>query len=163
MRSILSHYGARRTSNTRGGVGLSVFGLQESAIWGWSSPATGLCIATGLTLLVVFYLVERGTTSPLIKVDVFRIRAFRVENLVLAVAMMVYLPVFFFASEYAQVSLGKSASEAGLFILFFFMGFVVAAQIGGGILDRRGAKPAVVLGCALAAAGFELWAGKSRS
>ena len=36
----------------------------------------------------------------------------------------------------------------------------MAAQIGGGILDRRGAKPAVVLGCALAAAGFELWAGK---
>ena len=90
-----------------------MFGLQASAIWGWSSPATGLCIGAGLTLLVAFYLVERGTTDPLIKVDVFRIRAFRVENLVLALAMMVYLPVFFFASEYAQVSLGKSASELG--------------------------------------------------
>ncbi len=106
------------------------------------------------------YFVERATASPVIKVSIFRIRPFLVENLVLAVAMMVYLPVFFFASEYAQVALGKSASEAGLFILFFFLGFVVAAQIGGRILDSRGAKLAVVAGCALAAVGFELWARK---
>lgn len=37
---------------------------------------------------------------------------------------------------------------------------MVAAQLGGRILDRRGAKPAVVLGCALSAVGFWLWAGK---
>lgn len=74
--------------------------------------------------------------------------------------MLVFLPVFFFASEYAQIALGKSASEAGLFILYFFLGFVVAAQIGGRMLDRAGAKRAVVLGCAVSAVGFYLWAGK---
>ena len=31
----------------------------------------------------------------------------------------------------------------------FFGGFAIAAQWGGRILDARGAKPAVVLGCAL--------------
>ena len=142
-----------------GGVALSVFGFQESAIWGWSNPGTGLCIAAGVILLIVFYFVERRTPSPLIQVNIFRIRPFLVENVVLAIAMTVFLPVFFFASEYAQIALGKSASEAGLFILFFFLGFVVAAQIGGRILDRAGAKLAVVLGCALAAVGFWLWAG----
>jgi len=74
--------------------------------------------------------------------------------------MLVFIPVFFFASEYAQIALGKSASEAGLFILYFFLGFVVAAQVGGAMLDRGGAKRPVVLGCALAAVGFWLWAGK---
>src|ERR1019366_645292 len=149
----------RGTVLIAGGVALSVFGLQQSAVWGWSNPGTGLCIAGGVIVLVVFYFVERRTSSPLIQVDIFRIRPFLVENVVLAVAMMVFLPVFFFASEYAQLALGKSASEAGLLILFFFLGFVVAAQIGGGMLDRRGAKPAVVLGCALSAVGFWLWAG----
>jgi predicted MFS family arabinose efflux permease len=143
-----------------GGVALSVFGFQESAIWGWSNPGTGLCIAAGAILLVVFYFVERRTESPLIQVSIFRIRPFLVENVVLAIAMTVFLPVFFFASVYAQLALGKSASAAGLFILDFFIGFVIAAQIGGRILDRRGAKPAVVLGCAIAAVGFWLWAGK---
>lgn len=74
-----------------------MFGFQESAIWGWSDPATGLCIAAGLIVLVVFAVVERRTTTPLIALDIFRIRAFLVENLVLAVAMTVFLPVFFFA------------------------------------------------------------------
>jgi MFS family permease len=74
--------------------------------------------------------------------------------------MLAFIPVFFFASEYAQISLGKTASEAGLFLLYFFVGFVIAAQIGGRMLDRGGAKRPVVLGCALAAVGFFLWAGK---
>jgi MFS family permease len=55
--------------------------------------------------------------------------------------------------------LGKNASGAGLFLLYFFLGFVVAAQVGGRMLDRVGAKRPVVLGCVLAAVGFALWAG----
>jgi hypothetical protein len=142
------------------GVALSVFGFQQSATWGWSNPATGACIAVGAALLVVFYLVELRTASPLIEVNIFRVRAFRVENLVLGIAMLVFIPVFFFASEYAQIALGKTPSEAGLYILYFFLGFVVAAQVGGRMLDRGGAKRPVVLGCAVCAVGFWLWAGK---
>jgi EmrB/QacA subfamily drug resistance transporter len=143
-----------------GGVGLSVFGFQQSSIWGWGNPGIWLCIAGGLVLLVVFYTVGRRTVSPLIEVQIFRIRAFLVENIVLGISMLVFVPAFFFASEYAQISLGKSASGASLVLLYFFLGFVVAAQIGGRMLDRRGAKRPVVLGCALAAVGFYVWAGE---
>jgi MFS family permease len=142
------------------GVALSVFGFQQSATWGWSDPATGLCIAAGIALLAVFYRVELATDPPLIRLGIFRIRAFLVENIVLAISMIVFIPVFFFASEYAQIALGKSPSEAGLYILYFFIGFVIAAQIGGRMLDREGAKRPVVLGCVIAAAGFWLWAEK---
>src|SRR5271167_4206379 len=142
------------------GVALSVFGFQQSSIWGWSSPGTWACIIVGAVLLVVFYFVELQTESPLIEVHIFRIRPFLVENLVLATAMLVFIPVFFFASEYAQIALGKTPSNAGLYILYFFIGFVIAAQIGGRMLDRRGAKRPVVLGCVVCAVGFWLWAGK---
>jgi EmrB/QacA subfamily drug resistance transporter len=142
------------------GVALSVFGFQQSNIWGWHNPGTWLCIVGGLALLIVFYLVELRTDSPLIQVSIFRIRPFLVENVVLGISTTVFIPVFFFASEYAQISLGKTASDAGVFLLFFFIGFVIAAQIGGRMLDRRGAKQPVVLGCVLAAVGFYLWAGK---
>jgi EmrB/QacA subfamily drug resistance transporter len=142
------------------GVALSVFGFQQSAIWGWGNPATGACVAVGAVLLVVFYRVEMHTSSPLMRVSIFRVRPFLVENMVLAISMLVFIPVFFFASEYAQIALGKTPSDAGLYILFFFIGFVIAAQIGGRMLDRRGAKRPVVLGCALSAVGFYLWAGK---
>lgn len=142
------------------GVTLSVFGFQQSQIWGWDNPGIGLCIAAGVVLLVVFHAVEKRTASPLIQVRIFRDRAFLVENLVLGISMLVFVPVFFFVSEYAQIALGKSAQEAGLYLLYFFLGFVIASQIGGRMLDRRGAKRPVVLGCALAAVGFYLLAGK---
>jgi MFS family permease len=100
------------------------------------------------------------TDSPLVAVRIFRIRAFFVENVVLMIAMMAFIPVFFFASEYAQISLRKTASEAGLFMLYFFIGFAVASQLGGRILDREGAKRAVVLGCVIASVGFGVWASK---
>jgi len=142
------------------GVALSVFGFQQSAVWGWGDPATGACVAVGAVLLVVFYRTEMHTSSPLIQVSIFRVRPFLVENVVLAIAMLVFIPVFFFASEYAQIALAKSPSQSGVLLLYFFIGFVIAAQVGGRMLDRRGAKPPVVLGCALGAVGFYLWAGK---
>ena len=114
----------------------------------------------GILLLIAFVLIELRTTAPLMQVRIFKIRAFAVENMVLAITMLVFVPVFFFASEYAQIALGKSAQQAGLYLLYFFLGFVVASQVGGRLLDRRGAKRPVVVGCALSAVGFYLWAGQ---
>ena len=80
--------------------------------------------------------------------------------MVLGISMLVFIPFFFFASEYAQIGLGKSASGAGLYLLYFFLGFVIASQIGGRMLDRGGAKRPVVWGCAACAVGFYLLAGE---
>ena len=143
-----------------GGVGLSVFGFQQSALWGWGNPAIWVSIAAGVVLLVVFAAVERRTESPLINVRIFENRTFDVQNIVLGVASMAFIPVFFFASTYGQIALGQKATTSSLAILYFFIGFVVFAQIGGRMLDRAGAKRPVVLGCVIATIGFALWAGK---
>ena len=73
--------------------------------------------------------------------------------------MLVFVPVFFFASEYAQIALGK-IGPAGRPLSSVLLPRLRcnASQIGGRILDRRGAKRPVVIGCALAAVGFGLWA-----
>ena len=144
-----------------GGVGLSVFGFQQSALWGWGDPAIWATIAIGVALLIVFYAVEARTDSPLINVRIFRNQAFLVENIILGIAMMAFIPVFFFAALYGQIALAEKATTSSLLILYFFLGFVVCAQIGGRMLDRAGAKRPVVLGCALAAVGFGLWASKA--
>jgi EmrB/QacA subfamily drug resistance transporter len=143
-----------------GGVVLSVLGFQQAPIWGWGNPAVWVCIAAGLALLYVFARVERRTESPLIQMDIFRNRAFLTENLVLGVAMITFVPLFVFSSEYAQISIGDSSSQAGVFLLYYFIGFAVATQIGGRLLDRVGAKRPVTAGCAIATVGFFLWAGR---
>jgi MFS family permease len=94
-------------------------------------------------------------------VYIFTNRAFAVENVILFIAMMAFIPVFFYVSIYGQIALAEKATTASLLILYFFLGFVVCAQIGGRLLDRVGAKRPVVLGCVLAAVGFALWAGKA--
>jgi EmrB/QacA subfamily drug resistance transporter len=142
------------------GMALSVFGLQRSSRWGWDSPATWACILGGLAILVVFVLVELRVPVPLIKVRIFRDRAFSVDNAVLFIGLMAFVPVFFFASVYSQLSLGLDASGAGLYLLIYFAGFATAAQLGGRMLDARGAKLPVLLGCALATAGYLLWGWK---
>jgi EmrB/QacA subfamily drug resistance transporter len=143
------------------GVGLSVFGFQQSALWGWGNPAIEASIAVGVVLLIVFFAVERRTESPLMNVRIFANQTFLVENIILGIAMMAFIPVFFFAALYGQIALAEKATTSSLLILYFFLGFVVCAQIGGRMLDRIGAKRPVVLGCVLAAVGFGLWASRA--
>jgi EmrB/QacA subfamily drug resistance transporter len=150
----------RGTVLITGAMGLVVFGFQQSAMWGWGSVKTWLCVVAGLALMVAFLAWERRTPEPLLRLEIFRDRAFSVETMVLGLISIVFVPFFFFASVYAQASLGKSSSEAGIYILWFFVGFVILAQVGGRILDRRGAKLAVVAGNALGAVGFYLLAGR---
>jgi EmrB/QacA subfamily drug resistance transporter len=150
----------RGTVLITGAMGLLVLGLQQSSQWGWGSIATWACVIAGLLLMIVFVRLELRIPEPLLRLQIFSDRAFAVENLVLGLMSIVFVPFFFFASLYSQISLGKTSSQAGEYLLYFFIGFVIAAQIGGRILDRRGAKPAVVAGSAIGAVGFFLLAGK---
>ncbi len=150
----------RGTVLITGGMGLTVLGLQQSSVWGWGSLKTWVCIVAGLVSLVAFVAWELRTPEPLLRLTIFRDRGFAVETAVLGLMSIVFVPFFFFGSVYAQVSLGKTSSNAGVYIIYFFLGFVVMAQVGGRILDKRGARPAVVIGSALGAVGFYLLAGK---
>jgi EmrB/QacA subfamily drug resistance transporter len=150
----------RGTVLITGAMGLVVLGLQQSATWGWGSIATWLTIIVGLGLGVGFLRWERRAPEPLLRLAIFADRGFAVDTAALALMSVVFVPFFFFASVYAQVALGESASNAGEYLLYWFIGFVVAAQIGGRMLDRGGARRPVVLGSALAAIGFYLLAGQ---
>jgi EmrB/QacA subfamily drug resistance transporter len=150
----------RGTVLIAGGMGLAVLGLQQSSVWGWGSVGTWGCIVIGLALLAAFVVYELRVPDPLIRLRIFTNRAFAVENAVLFLMMIVFLPLFFFASMYAQIGLGNSASEAGLYLLTIFGGFAAASQVGGRILDSRGARPTVVAGCIVTAVGLYLWAGQ---
>jgi EmrB/QacA subfamily drug resistance transporter len=145
------------TALITGGMGLAVLGLQQSSIWGRGDAKTWVCIALGLLILGAFVRYELRTENPLLRLAIFKDKAFAVDNIILFLLMIPFVPLFFFASMYAQISLGESASETGLYLLIFFAGFATASQWGGRMLDRVGARPAIVLGCAVAAVGFYLW------
>jgi hypothetical protein len=114
------------------GMGLAVLGMQQASVRGWSSVATWVCLVAGLVLLAGFARLQLRIRDPLVPLRLFADRAFATDNAVLFLISVYFVPLFFFAS--------------------------LGAQWGGRILDRRGARPTVVLGCALGAVGFYLWA-----
>jgi EmrB/QacA subfamily drug resistance transporter len=140
------------------GMGLLVLGLQQAAQWGWGSAPTIGSLGAGAALLLAFVLVELRTTSPLIDVRIFRDGGFAADSVVVALVYACFLPLFFFASIYAELVLGYGPSATGLYALLIFGGFAAGSQIGGRMLDRRGARPAAFIGTALGAVGFALWA-----
>lgn len=52
-------------------MGLSVFGLQQTAARGWSNPAVIASIRAGLVLLAAFVVLRLRTRRPLIDVRIF--------------------------------------------------------------------------------------------
>ena len=137
----------RGTVLISGGMGLLVLGLQQSSVWGWDAVGyLGMRHRRASLLAVVFVFWELRAESPLLDLRIFRDRGFAVENVVLATMSVVFVPFFSSGSVYAQASLGESAANAGFYIMYFFLGFVITAQIGGRILDQRGARPSVVAG-----------------
>ena len=70
-------------------------------------------------------LYELKLTKPLIRVQIFKDRSFAVDCAVLFLLSIPFVPLFFFASVYSQVSLGWQASESGLYLLVFFGGFAI--------------------------------------
>jgi EmrB/QacA subfamily drug resistance transporter len=143
-----------------GGIGLSVLGFQQSSDWGWGDPKTIGSLIIGTLLIIAFVRHELSTADPLMRVKIFSNKAFAADNVVLFLLMIVFIPLFFFASTYAQLVLGQSASEAGLYIMYFFIGFAVSTQIGGRILDKIGPRPTIIVGSIIGAIGFYLWASK---
>ncbi len=140
------------------GMGLAVLGFQQSSEWSWSSPATWACIVAGVALLALFVRFELRTEAPLIELRIFSDRGFAADNLVLFLLCVCFVPLFFFASVYGQAVLHEDAASTGLYLGIFFLGFAIASQFGGRILDARGARPAAIAGSAIAVAGYLLWA-----
>ena len=143
-----------------GGVGLSVFGFQQSALWGWGNPAIWVSIAVGVLLLIVFSFVERRTESPLINVRIFENRTFLVENVILGIAMMAFIPVFFFASHLRADRAGREGHHvqpAHLVLLHRLRGVRADRRPDAGP-DRRQAAGGA--GLRAGRVGFGLWAGK---
>jgi EmrB/QacA subfamily drug resistance transporter len=143
------------------GMALTVLGIQQSTEWGWGDPATIGSIVVGVAVLAAFVAVERKTEDPLIDVNaMIANRPFAVDNLLTFLVFGPWLAVFFFGSMYFQIAVGQEPTEAGFSILTMFYSFFVASRIGGGWMDKFGAKKPVSIGFLLGTIGMIVWAGE---
>jgi MFS family permease len=143
---------------------------------GWTNPATLLTLLGGIALLVVFVPIERRAAEPMLDLQLLRIRGFAAGIFAVLASSIargglqfmlviwlqgIWLPLHGF--PYAQTPLW-----AGIFLLPFSCGFMVAGPLSGHLSDRFGARrfstagllvfAASLVGLALLPVDFTYWA-----
>jgi EmrB/QacA subfamily drug resistance transporter len=138
---------------TLGLLGL-VYGFSRAGSDGWTDTWTLASLVAGAVVLVLFVLVERRNSDPLLPFRVFtnRTRAASYGAMFLAPAAM--FAMFYFLSQYIQNVMGYSPIKAGLAFLPFCAGIVVAAGISSNLVNRIDARYIAGVGTLMAAAGL---------
>ena len=140
------------------GIGALVFALIESANRGSTDPQVVGALVLGSIALGAFALLESRAASPMLPPRLFRSRNFTGANLL---TLLLYAALggglFFFPLALIQVH-GYSATAAGAAFLPFVMIMFLLSGWAGGLTNRYGARLPLVVGPAIAAAGFALFA-----
>ncbi|HEY7199793.1 MAG TPA: MFS transporter [Candidatus Dormibacteraeota bacterium] len=126
----------------------------RAPVVGWGSAEVIGALAAGALLVAAFLGWERRARYPMLPLAYFRSRGFATANAVIFVQFISLIGSLFFITQLFQIGLGYSPLAAGLRILVWMAMPMLVAPIAGGLADRFGNRPFMVLGLALQAAGL---------
>jgi EmrB/QacA subfamily drug resistance transporter len=143
------------------GLGLASTGLL-ALVWalihgneqGWTSTGILAAFVAAAVLLVAFVAWEARTATPMLPLRFFRSRAFASANLVGMLMSFGMFGSIFLLAQFFQIVQGYSPLEAGVRTLPWTAMPIVVAPIGGVLSERVGARPLLVAGMLMMAAGL---------
>jgi drug resistance transporter, EmrB/QacA subfamily len=139
------------------GLGALVYALIESSRLGFGNGRIVAALALGSFLLAAFVWVEWKSAEPMLPLSLFRSHAFSGAN---ALTLFLYGALagglFFVPMNLIELQ-GFSATGAGAAMLPSVLILFALSRWSGGLVERIGARLPLILGPAIAAAGFALF------
>src|SRR5215216_4724022 len=140
------------------GLGGIVYGLLESSRSGLGNPLIVGALILGVAASGAFLVVEGRSREPMMPLALFRSRNFTGAN---AFTLLLYFALvgtmFFLPFNLIWVQ-GYTATAAGAAIVPAILVLSLLSRYTGGLTDHYGARLPLVIGPAIAAAGFALFA-----
>ena len=131
-----------------------------NSLTGWGDPFVLEMVFGGLALLFIFVCVEMKVADPLFRMSLFRLRAFSAGNAAQFLAalgrggfqfmLMIWLQGIWLPQH--GYSFVVTPLWAGIYMIPFMLGFVLAGPVSGMLSDRYGARPFATGGMLLSAA-----------
>jgi EmrB/QacA subfamily drug resistance transporter len=133
-----------------------VLALSKGNDWGWASLETIGCFAISIVAAVLFVVVEKRVSAPLVDLQLLRNRVLVGSTLAILIVAGTINALMYVTSLYFQNpdALGLSAFEAGLATLPAAAGMIAVTPVIAPLAAKIGAGRAVALGFVLAAVGF---------
>ncbi|GCF11801.1 MFS transporter [Dictyobacter arantiisoli] len=143
------------------GLVILVYALARGNDLGWTSLSTLGLLLAAVILLVTFVLLEAHSSSPLIRLSLFRLPTVTGANLVNFIAPGVFGALVFILTLYMQKVLGYSAIQTGLAFLPLACVILIFSNASSRLITRVGAKPLLLIGLILTIIGLLLFLGLS--
>jgi EmrB/QacA subfamily drug resistance transporter len=134
---------------------LAVYTIVEAGHYGWGSAHTLGFGGVAVALLAGFIARQATAANPLIPLRIFRSRTVTIANLMQALMVAGIFGMFFLGALYLQRVLRYDAIEVGLAFLPVALGIAgMSLQFTARLMMRFGAKPTLIAGLVLVAAGL---------
>ncbi|HEY9289961.1 MAG TPA: MFS transporter, partial [Microlunatus sp.] len=129
--------------------------LIEAPVRGWT-PFLITCAIAGVGALIAFILIERRQADPLLPVTLFRSRQFTGANITTLAVYGALGGALFLLAFQLQLSMGYSATEAGLATLPTTVIMLLLSGRIGGLAQRTGPRLPMTIGPVVAGIGLTL-------
>ncbi|MFD7614973.1 MFS transporter [Streptomyces sp. NPDC059828] len=140
------------------GAGLTgiMLGVDQGARWGWTSPATLVCLVGGCALLALFVRLERRTPEPLLDLALLRNGPFVTVTAAGSVSNVVYCLVAVLSALYLQQARGLSPLASGVVFLSLSVGASTASYWSGRLAQHW--RPESLMAGGMLLSGLSLYA-----